>query len=348
MVHQFETVPGRTCTINGKTYLFFSGYDYLGMQGRPEFIKLLKEGIDQYGFLHPSSRASNTQLKIYGRLEEALSAITRCADTVTFSSGYLAGQAVSKVLAGYKAVYTAPHTHPALSFCRHNVHSINFEDWSQEVVSIINNNLSDEPQIICFNSVDIFRPAIHNVLFLEKIHPQQKLIVVIDDSHGVGMIGRDGKGASSYAPHCDNVQYVFMYSLSKAFSITGGAVSCSKLLADALRQLPFYSASTAISPALAYTFLNSRELYAAQLGKLKTIINYFVSKAPGNKVLTHPELPVAVLTDPEIENTLFEKQIIISSFNYPLPTSQKANRVVLNAAHTKQDVKELCQAIDFG
>jgi 7-keto-8-aminopelargonate synthetase-like enzyme len=61
--YAFDATPGRTALIKGKEYLFFSGYSYLGMQQVPEFAALVKEGIDKYGWLFPSSRISNTRLK---------------------------------------------------------------------------------------------------------------------------------------------------------------------------------------------------------------------------------------------------------------------------------------------
>src|SRR5947199_10832782 len=82
----FNQTPGRTAIVNGEEYLFFSGYSYLGMQHMPEFIALIKEGIDKYGWLFPSSRISNTQLKLYEECEALLSSVTGAEDTVLVSS----------------------------------------------------------------------------------------------------------------------------------------------------------------------------------------------------------------------------------------------------------------------
>jgi 7-keto-8-aminopelargonate synthetase-like enzyme len=105
--------PGRTAIVNGKEHLFFSGYSYLGMNHVPGFVELVKEGIDKYGFLFPSSRISNTQLDLFNEFEAKLSAITGMEATVCFSSGFLAGRAVADMYQGED--YTcAPQTHPAI------------------------------------------------------------------------------------------------------------------------------------------------------------------------------------------------------------------------------------------
>ena len=65
-----NATPGRTAVVNQQEYLFFSGYAYLGMHQVHAFIELIKEGIDTYGPLFPSSRISNTQLRLYETAEE--------------------------------------------------------------------------------------------------------------------------------------------------------------------------------------------------------------------------------------------------------------------------------------
>jgi 7-keto-8-aminopelargonate synthetase-like enzyme len=344
MFHQLDSVHGRTCRLNNKDYLFFSGYDYLGMQAQTEFKSSVKEGLDKYGWLHASSRISNTQLKLYHELENALSALTGHEDTVTFSSGYMAGQAVSKLLAGYKTVFKAPGTHPALSVTDTQSLQTTFEDWSTEVTAHIHNKISHEPVAVFFDSINIFKPSINDISFLDNIDPKQKLLVIIDDSHGIGLIGENGKGISHFISQKKNINYIIIYSLSKAFNINGGAVSCSKKLADTLRETTAYSASTALSPAMAFAFLQSKKLYSLQLQFLKKSISYFLKHINQN-VLSNADLPIAVLKEPGIENKLFKKNIIISSFNYPLASSPKTNRIVLNAAHTKKDITELISAL---
>ncbi len=344
MLHQLDSVHGRTCRLTNKDYLFFSGYDYLAMQVQPEFIRLIKQGINKYGWLHPSSRISNTQLSLYQEFEETLSYLTGFDNTVTFSSGFLAGQAVSKILSHYKTVYKAPGTHAAITLQNNVTASEHFEDWAVEIVSLINKKFSNEAIVVCFDAVNIFKPGINDVSFLEDINPDQQLLVIIDDSHGMGITGEDGKGVSSYVPHKKNIEYIIVYSLSKAFNINGGAVSCSKKMADTLRESTAYSASTAISPALAYAFLQSKDLYALQLQFLKQNIDYFLRHI-NKDILTNANLPIAILNEPDIENKLSKKKIIISSFNYPLSSSPKINRIVLNAAHTASDIKELLSAL---
>src|SRR5207248_2620755 len=97
------------------------------------------------------------------------------------------------------------------------------------------------------------------------------------------------------------VEYIICYSLSKAFNLSGGAVSCSADWAKKLRQHPAYSGSTAMSPALIQTFLSSRNLYSAQRKKLfDNIILLQKQQSPFFK--NHSSLPVFISTDEDAEN----------------------------------------------
>ena len=201
----FHEQPGRTAYINGQEYLFFSGYSYLGMQQVPEFAALIKEGIDKYGWLFPSSRISNTRLSLYEECEALLSSITGMEDTVLVSSGYMAGRLATALW--QEEVINLPPSHPAIQRPK---------------------TTEQTRKIFALDSVNMLTAHISDFSFLNTVNKQQ--IVIIDDSHGVGLIGKDGEGICNKCPASHNTSYVLCYSLSKAWNIHGGAVSASKTL----------------------------------------------------------------------------------------------------------------------
>ena len=340
-----DTTPGRKCMIDGKEFLFFSGYSYLGMNYVKEFTDLVKEGIDKYGILFPSSRISNTRLKLYEKFENRLSQFTGMEDTVSFSSGYLAGKTISDILSSYKNILIASGTHPAINIeTRQKTNSINFNDWKNEVIDLINSSDENGFVLLC-DSVDILKAEVHNFSFIENIDPSKKIIFLIDDSHGIGVLGKNGSGIISQLPKKENIEYLICYSLSKAFNIEGGAVSCSRRWSNKLRQHPNYTGSTAINPSLMHAFIKSKKLYALQREKLIKNISWFKKHLPAY-ILKHDfDLPVFICENENAENFFYKKEIIISSFGYPDPSSQKINRIVINALHTKKDIQKLCSSL---
>ena len=335
--------PGRKCKADGKEFLFFSGYAYLGMNHVKEFTDLVKEGIDKYGILFPSSRISNTRLRLFEKFEHRLSALTGMEDSVSFSSGFLAGKTISNILSSYKNILVAPGTHPAIEIdnAKTRMSSTNFNEWKNEVPYFI--NASDENEVVIVSdSVDVLKAQVHNFSFVKNIDSSKKLILLIDDSHGIGILGKNGEGIMAQLPKKDNVECIISYSLSKAFNIEGGAVSCSKKWAEKLRQHPNYTGSTAINPALVHAFLKSEKLYALQRKKLIKNINYLKKHLPHSLIKHDFDLPVFICERDDADELFYQDKMIISSFGYPDPSSKKINRIVLNALHTKKDIQKLC------
>lgn len=340
-----DTTPGRKCTIDGKEFLFFSGYSYLGLNHSKAFTDYVKEGIDKYGILFPSSRISNTRLALFEKFEKRLSKITGMEDTVSFSSGYLAGKTISAILSSYKNILAAPGTHPAIDIeTTEETGHATFNDWKNEIPFLI--NASEENEFVLLaDSVDVLKAQVHNFSFVKNIHSSKKIIFLVDDSHGIGILGKNGEGIVSQLPKKENIEYIVCYSLSKAFNIEGGAVSGSKSWCNKLRQHPNYTGSTAVNPSLVYAFLQSKRLFRSQRKKLLKNISYLKEHLPAYISKHDHDLPVFICEDEHAEELFYKKGIIISSFGYPDPTSKKINRVVISALHTKKDLKKLCTAL---
>jgi 8-amino-7-oxononanoate synthase len=327
---KLNQTPGRTALVDGKEFLFFSGYSYLGMSHVPEFVELVKRGIVEYGWLFPSSRISNTQLDLFSQFETKLSEISGMEETVCFSSGFLAGRAVADLYKD-KPYSCAPGAHPAI--CLEKTTDDSFNEWKEKALRF---------PVIYFDSVNPLTAEINDISFLDDLSTNTTCI--IDDSHGAGLLSI-GKGSGVSLGKKKNIDYVLTYSLSKAYNLVGGAVSCSKEIAAQLRASPFYTASTSISPAFAYAFLNAQELYQQQREKLKNNIQRF-RELTNDRFKSHPQLPIFILPSHLTESKFAKAGIIISSFAYPDPKGEHINRVVLNALHKKKHLELLAYTIN--
>ncbi|WP_345951115.1 aminotransferase class I/II-fold pyridoxal phosphate-dependent enzyme [Mucilaginibacter sp. PAMB04274] len=332
--------PGRTAVVNGKEYLFFTGYHYLGINSDPEFMNLVAEGMDKYGWLYPSSRISNTRLDLYEACEALLAKLTGTEDTVLFSSGFAAGRVA---IAGHQTVYNSPNSHPAILQQKAIIQDM--EEWQQWVLREGRRQASvGIPMVLASDSVNPLTSTVINFSFLA--HLSQPALAIVDDSHGIGLLGENGFGTSATLPRHNQLNYILTYSLSKALGIGGGAISCTKEQAAALRNLPEYTGATPISPAQVYAFLKGQHIYTRQHEKLKANIAYFemlVQDLPG--IQHHPDLPVFILPSAINEDVFYNSGILISSFPYPNPAGVRLKRIVLNALHTFNDLDVLARVL---
>jgi len=339
---QLSNSPSRTALINGKEFLFFSGYGYLGIQYEPAFIALVEEGIKKYGWLFPSSRISNTQLSIFDEMEVLLSLITHTTSSVCFASGFGAGTVASSLFKGHP-ITVCPESHPAVN--KLHQAALSFDKWAEKTLHIIHENKFDKTPVLIADAVNPLTGEVNDFDFLKYI--EKPLVVIVDDSHGIGLLGKNGEGIMGLLPQKENLEYIITYSLSKAMGINGGAISCTnKSTVDAIKKLPEFTASTSLSPALAHAFINGQKTYAAQRIKLTNNISFLRSELLDNTYIHNDErLPIFILP-PYLDEAHFAgSEIIISSFAYPVSTGKKVNRVIVNALHTENDLQQLAKTI---
>jgi len=323
--------------------LFFSGYAYLGLNHHPAFMETLVSGIDRYGAVYPSSRISNTPLELYQNTEIFLSALTLTDESVLFQSGFLAGKAALETIVPGSRIYSSPFCHPAIRIGQTSEGS--FDHWAATVVPEINSLETSATPVLISDAVNPITAEVYDFSFFS--HISRPVLCIIDDSHGMGILGSNGEGISGRLPRNKWMEYMITYSLSKAMNIQAGAISCSSAeRADTLRNTGWYAATTPPAPSMLFALLETKSIYREQLLKLKDNIQ-FLQKLLGDKagIAHHPELPVLVLPEALDEAYFAAKKIMVSSFAYPNPQGRKINRAVITALHTKEDLIKLAEAI---
>lgn len=325
-----QTTPGTSVNINGKELLFFSGFAYLGLHTHDVFKETLKEGIDKYGTIFISSRIANVRLSLYDELEHAFAVANHQQAAVTFSSGYMASQAAIQYAKDLGEVIYAPNTHPALQTGNSIIPTMKWRDWADQTIKRINTN--NNKFVIVADSVNPLTSTINDFSWLTQI--QKEVLIIIDDSHGIGILGPTGNGIIHSLPQQPQLDYLISASLAKAYSIQGGVITGSGTHINQIKKQPVFTAGTPMMPANAYAFLKSTALHATQRALLHLQIAHFKVITKDIKTIHNPYLlPIFLLNSPE-EQYLLDNGVVISSFGYPHPDSPAINRIIITAQHS--------------
>ncbi len=343
MLHT-DLTPGRTVVIDGRSCLFFSGFSYLGLHQHPVFKATLTEGIQQYGSLFPASRVSNIRLSIYEEMEHALATMMEQQAAVLFSSGYLSGQAAIHYAANCGQLLYAPGTHPAIWHDLPALPTAERQQWETQTIEKVNSH-PDHTFVIVSDTVHPIAGVVFNFDWLQQLTRQ--VLVVLDDSHGFGILGPEGKGSIHTVPGTDYVRYLVTSSLAKAYSTEGGVITGTAADIAALKRTPYFTASTPLMPANAFAWLQSGPLFQQQLQHLKLNMQTTRHLLQGVPFKQHPDLPIFIFpqydNSPSLADYLAERDLIISSFPYPLPHHAPVHRAIISALHLPKDLQILRQ-----
>lgn len=334
-----------TINIDNNSYLYFGGTAYLGIPQSQDFIDLYMEGIKKFGLNNGTSRTNNIQLGIYSEAEKVAAARYGAEAALITSSGYLAAQLTVKALFMPGQVIYAPATHPALWVAENQTkNSMPFEVWKQETIEKI--NASEEKNwVLISNSMNNLVPEIYNFDFIKEIHRDKNIILIVDDSHGIG-VNNNGMGVIVNLPKQENIENVVVASMAKALGLDAGIVLSSNKVIDQLKSTNTFIGASPPGQAGLYAFIHANEIYNKALKKLKSNMLTFET------ALNHPckheyGFPVYLPGDINYTESLLQKQILISSFPYPNPGDTPLDRIVLSSWHEKEDIEKLVEAINF-
>lgn len=336
---QTDGVPGRTAYVNGEEFLFFSGFAYLGMTSIPRFNELIMEGAQKYGAVFPSSRISNTRSALYEEFEEKLSDFLGLPSSSSFSSGYMASQAAVSFAAKHSEILYSPGIHPSLLLYGHNAPALAVADWIPFIINKINQE-NNQVFTIIMESVNPLTGEVNDFSWLKEIKTPVRIL--IDDSHGIGVLGEEGRGIISCLPKQPHIRYLICYSLAKAFSCEGGGISGEEEDIKAIKKLSWFTAATGMSPAFVHAWNNSGHLFDEQLARLKNNILLFDQKISGIPSIRHDaRLPSYRIEQEACYEFCLQYHILLSAFRYPSENDPLMARIVLNALHSEEDMETL-------
>lgn len=344
MAHSIPSIPGRQISIDDLSYLYFGGTSYLGVQNHSPFKEVYLQNIAKYGMHYGASRKSNVSLDIYSETESFLADWVGSENCLTMSSGYLAAQLVVQTyLEKGHTVIAAPNAHAAL--CTHGVLKTEHFDELEQLVgkTVAKNSL---PPVVLFDTIDFMGyqyPAFKRLTNL----PLDKIILVGDDSHGIGVVGHQGNGCFSTLKAFNPHKLIVCASLGKALGIQAGAVFGNNDDIKTLQSTSFYGGASPASPAFMGTLLGAQNIYAKRMDELKKNYAHFKSLVRDISFFMHMEgHPTFEFQDEKLATALINDRFVFTNFHYPDDNGPLVSRIVLSAYHKAEDIEALAQSLN--
>lgn len=284
-------VQGRLMRVADKTYLNFSSNDYLGLAADSKLIKAWQKGAELYGIGSGGSYLVTGFNQAHQDLCDQLKSWLGVESVALFSSGYSANQAIIKLLLKKpdllfqdKLNHASLMEAAALSDCKMRRFKHNDLEHLASLLSKSNKSCArDASKLIISEGVFSMDGDTSPVNALYDQAKQHDAWLMIDDAHGLGVLGEQGKGSAVAGGIDNNKLQIYMATFGKALGVGGAFVAGSEALINYLNNFSKpYIYSTGLPPAMVYTITAAAKMAETQnwrRDKLNLLIHTFRKSA---------------------------------------------------------------------
>jgi len=340
----------------GQQVLNMCANNYLGLADNPEIIKAAKDSFDKWGFGMSSVRFICGTQEIHKQLEQKISEFLGMEDTILYTSCFDANGGLFETLLGEEDAIVSDELNHAsiidgIRLCkaqRYRYKNCDMNDLEEKIKEAKSKNAKN---ILVSTdgvfSMDGFIAPLKNIC---DIAEKYGAMVMVDDSHAVGFMGKQGRGTHEHNGVMGRID-IITGTLGKALGgASGGYTSARKEIVDLLRQRSRpYLFSNTVAPNIVAASLKVFEMLSATThlhDKLEDNTKYFREKIKtagfNIKDGVHPIVPI-MLGDAVLAQTMaakmLEKGVYVVGFFFPVvPKGTARIRVQISAAHSKEDL----------
>ncbi len=254
--------------MNGKDVLMFGSNSYLGLTNHPKLKEAAKQAVDKYGSGCAGSRFLNGTLDLHIELEEKLAKFVGKEEAIVFSTGMQVNLGVMSAILGRKDFIVSDDSNHAsivdgtrLSFATTRKYRHNDMASLETVLQRIDKEREpDAIKLIVMDGVFSMEGDVAKLPDIVALAKRYNANVMVDDAHGLGVMGELGRGTCNHFGLTDDVDLI-MGTFSKSLATIGGFIATSHEAANFLkhhaRSLIF---SASIAPANAAAVIAALEL----------------------------------------------------------------------------------------
>ena len=360
--HIFDDQTGTRVTKDGKEYVMLSSNDYLGLSQHPKIKEAGIKALQKWGSSTTGARLANGGRIFHRALEEDLADFLGMEACHVFSAGYLAcASAITGFVDRNDLVCADKNLHSSLwsgiklsgAKCERFAH--NHPEHLREILS------HEDPKTnkaLVIEGIYSMEGHIARLPELLEVAKEFGAFLILDDAHGIGVLGDHGKGTANHFGLTDQID-VICGSFSKSFSGMGGFVCASKDAIDYMRshskQTIFSAALSPVSTACAHAALGiirsepeHRKKLEANLARYRRLLDELNLDTWNSE---SPAVPIVLGKKEKVYyfwKALLEKGVYaIISIAPGVPPGKDLIRTAISAAHTEKDFDLIEEAFRY-
>ena len=354
-----ESPQGINLVCDGKPVINFCSNAYLGLANHLDVINAFKSAVDKYGVGSGSAHLICGHSSAHHALEEELAEFTGRERALLFSTGYMANMGVISALVGRGDTVFEDRLNHASLLDGGLLSGAKFKRYPHADTDHLDNLLAkaDGDKLVVTDGVFSMDGDTAPLQALSDVAKKHSAWVMVDDAHGLGVLGANGGGILEQTGLKQGDVQVLVGTLGKAFGTFGAFVAGSEELIETLIQKARpYIYTTALPPAIAEATRTSLKIIQTESWrreKLRKLTEYF--RAGAGQL----NLPIMASTSPiqplllgqtekavAVSNSLLNQGFLVSAIRPPtVPANAARLRVTFSAMHEEHQIDQLLDAL---
>jgi 8-amino-7-oxononanoate synthase len=356
-----QEVCGNKVKVDGKEMIMVGSNNYLGLLDHPKVRKAAQEAVDRYGVATCGSRFLNGTLDIHVELEEKLAQFMNKEAGLAFSTGFQTNQGIiSTLISRGDAVIADRMVHASIiDACRLSYGDVykykhnDMADLERQLSSID----KDVGKLIVVDGVFSMEGDLANLPDIVELAKKYDTQIMVDDAHGIGVMGKNGRGTAEHFGVEDEVD-IIMGTFSKSFASLGGMVVGKKKVISYIKHFArslIFSAS--ITPASVATVLATLDIIQNEPERRKRLWQITEKMKSSLQDMGYdtgptetPIIPVFIRNDElafMLWRLLRENGIFTNPIIYPaVPKGEALIRTSYSATHTNEELDTVLEGFE--
>lgn len=363
-----QSAQGVHIRVDGRAVLSFASNDYLGLADHPDLKRACSQALDSAGFGGGASHLVCGHQQEHELLEQELAEFTGREQALVFSSGYMANLAVVATLAKAKDLILQDKLNHASLLDGAKLSGARMQRYLHADVASLERyferfsaQYQDANTLVVTDGVFSMDGDTAPLAELARLCQDREALLVVDDAHGLGVLGRQGRGTlNAYGMSAHHVP-VLVGTFGKAFGSAGAFVAGSATLINYLKQFARpYIYTTSMPPAIAAATRASLALIRSEQGErlrsaLRENIDYFKACASArglalmaSDTAIQPLVLGSAQRTTQVAKILRQHDILVGAIRPPtVPSNSSRLRITLCATHDKAMIDRLFEVLDL-